>query len=449
MRSFIFLLVLTLTRLFAGAQSIGIGTTAPDKSAQLDISSTSKGLLIPRMTSGQRLAIATPVPGLMVYETTTNAFWFYNGTVWTRIGTGATNTWTANGNNIYNSNAGNVGIGTGSPNSNAVLDINSSTKGVLFPRMTTAQRLSIVLPPNGLVVYDTGKNELYHYAGTVWRALLNGEYWSRPITSRSRISNSSDSVGIGLTSPAEWLDVDGNIRTRNNLIADNNVVATGSVSGATLLTPGNLFTGGTGVITGNLTAASDIIMSSPGATIQLTDAGENKGFFQLSGNNVRLGTNSGNSTGDLVIRMNGADRVTIRENGNVGIGNAGSPSYKLYITGAVYTVGDVNVSGIIKRTDVTGESSLLPSCYGRIEQDGRILFGTSNFTITKNSLTGSYTINSSNIVTGSTVVVTSSSYTTVASATSFHGYANVRFFNTAFDVEADTGFSFIIYTPNQ
>lgn len=48
---------------------VGINTSTPNASAALDIESTSKGILIPRMTSAQRLAISSPAPGLMVYDT--------------------------------------------------------------------------------------------------------------------------------------------------------------------------------------------------------------------------------------------------------------------------------------------------------------------------------------------------------------------------------------------
>ena len=54
---------------FAHAQGVGIGTTPPDASAALDVSSTSKGLLPPRMTQTQRTAIVSPAPGLVVYQT--------------------------------------------------------------------------------------------------------------------------------------------------------------------------------------------------------------------------------------------------------------------------------------------------------------------------------------------------------------------------------------------
>ena len=61
---------------------VGIGTTSPGSSAALDIVSTDKGLLIPRMTTTQRQAITSPQTGLQVYDTTTNTIWLYNGTAW-------------------------------------------------------------------------------------------------------------------------------------------------------------------------------------------------------------------------------------------------------------------------------------------------------------------------------------------------------------------------------
>ena len=56
---------------------VGIGTTTPDASSVLDIQSTSKGLLIPRMTSAQRTAISNPTAGLLVFDTTTQSFSFF------------------------------------------------------------------------------------------------------------------------------------------------------------------------------------------------------------------------------------------------------------------------------------------------------------------------------------------------------------------------------------
>ncbi|MET2986169.1 hypothetical protein [Aureibaculum conchae] len=68
---------------------VGIGTTTPDASSALEIESTDKGLLIPRMTTVQRAAIATPALGLLVYDTDTKSIWNYDGTAWVEGGGGA------------------------------------------------------------------------------------------------------------------------------------------------------------------------------------------------------------------------------------------------------------------------------------------------------------------------------------------------------------------------
>ena len=70
------------------AQNVGVGTSSPDNSAKLDITSTDGGLLIPRMTEAQRDAIASPATGLMIFQTDgTVGFYYYNG-AWTAIGGG-------------------------------------------------------------------------------------------------------------------------------------------------------------------------------------------------------------------------------------------------------------------------------------------------------------------------------------------------------------------------
>jgi len=67
---------------------VGIGTTNPAASSMLEIQSTSKGILIPRMTSVQRIAISSPANSLLVFDTDTQSFWFYNSG-WVELATGA------------------------------------------------------------------------------------------------------------------------------------------------------------------------------------------------------------------------------------------------------------------------------------------------------------------------------------------------------------------------
>jgi hypothetical protein len=69
----------------AQQDNVGVNTTTPDASAALDIVSTDKGLLIPRMDSTARKAIANPAMGLMVYDNTTNGFWFRGPAGWQEL----------------------------------------------------------------------------------------------------------------------------------------------------------------------------------------------------------------------------------------------------------------------------------------------------------------------------------------------------------------------------
>ncbi|MFD2914609.1 hypothetical protein [Psychroserpens luteus] len=64
---------------------VGIGTITPDASAMLDLTSTDKGMLAPRMTSVQRIAIPSPAEGLLVFDTDENVFFFFDGGSWVRL----------------------------------------------------------------------------------------------------------------------------------------------------------------------------------------------------------------------------------------------------------------------------------------------------------------------------------------------------------------------------
>jgi hypothetical protein len=79
---FTFLAAVLLTA--TTSAQVGVGTTTPDASSALDITSTTKGLLIPRMTNAQRQAISNPAAGLQVFVTDFDggSFMFYDGTKW-------------------------------------------------------------------------------------------------------------------------------------------------------------------------------------------------------------------------------------------------------------------------------------------------------------------------------------------------------------------------------
>lgn len=81
---FSFLLLLTFGHTMIAQDGVGINNDNPDASAILDVASTSQGVLVPRMTSGERDLIASPANGLLIYNTTTNTFWFFSAS-WTEI----------------------------------------------------------------------------------------------------------------------------------------------------------------------------------------------------------------------------------------------------------------------------------------------------------------------------------------------------------------------------
>jgi microcystin-dependent protein len=71
------------------AGSVSIGTASQEASALLQIASTTKGFLPPRMTTTQRDAIASPATGLILFNTTDNNHQFYNGSLWSSLGGGS------------------------------------------------------------------------------------------------------------------------------------------------------------------------------------------------------------------------------------------------------------------------------------------------------------------------------------------------------------------------
>lgn len=76
-------LVLSLLLLVSAANAqVGIGTETPNDAAVLDVTSTNKGFLPPRLTTTQRNAITNPVAGLVIYNTTTNCLNIFVGSIW-------------------------------------------------------------------------------------------------------------------------------------------------------------------------------------------------------------------------------------------------------------------------------------------------------------------------------------------------------------------------------
>jgi trimeric autotransporter adhesin len=113
-KQFISVVVFILVVCNASFAQVGIGTTTPHASSQLDVTSTSKGLLIPRMTTAQRMGIASPATGLQVFDTDTKSVWFYNGTAWSQLSIGS-NGWNLTGNAATNPSTNFIGTTDNQP----------------------------------------------------------------------------------------------------------------------------------------------------------------------------------------------------------------------------------------------------------------------------------------------------------------------------------------------
>ena len=93
---------------------------------------------------------------------------------------------------------GRIGMGTTSPDSSAQLHLNSTSRGLIVPRMTTSQRNAINGPALGLLVFDTDKHTLYMFDGSDWVAFVQQAPGFVPVTLRTvdTIPQSSTDIGI-------------------------------------------------------------------------------------------------------------------------------------------------------------------------------------------------------------------------------------------------------------
>lgn len=129
---FTFLIIIFNMAVMGQNQNVGIGTSLPDASALLDLSSTTKGLLIPRMTTGQRTTFATVIKGLTVFDITTNSFWFYDGTAWVEL-PGANKIWKLDGNAGTNATVNFIGTTDAEP---LVFKVNNLRAGFIYSSNT-------------------------------------------------------------------------------------------------------------------------------------------------------------------------------------------------------------------------------------------------------------------------------------------------------------------------
>ena len=158
---------------------------------------------------------------------------------------------------LYTLNYSQVGIGTTTPDPSSILEIESSTLGMLTPRMTTAQRNAITNPANGLLVYDTDFGLFYFYDSTSWQPLSSSQRNNYKLIKSEADLAAELVAGSGTTYLLDsntYYEINGLITLSYPIELNNAYVAGEDTNNDILLrTTGNIFEGDTGGSVRNLT----------------------------------------------------------------------------------------------------------------------------------------------------------------------------------------------------
>ncbi|WP_435356719.1 hypothetical protein [Emticicia sp. SJ17W-69] len=176
-------LILNLLSQIAYAQSITIDPNA--STGLLDAKSTTKGILIPKMSTSQKLAIVNPVEGLMVYDTDAKQFSYclspssgfpiLVNCSWVNFGnvqvpsTG----WILDGNDVRNTNAGNIGIGTPNPVQKLEVNGNIKAKGLFMPIKYIPKNVNYFVADGDYTILVDGEGACIFMEVTLPNAALN------------------------------------------------------------------------------------------------------------------------------------------------------------------------------------------------------------------------------------------------------------------------------------
>ena len=362
------LLTLILGTNLIFAQSVGINSdgSAPSSSAMLDVKSTSKGFLAPRMTAEQKEAISSPATGLLIYQTdAATGYYYYNGSAWIQIGAASgSSQWTTTGSNIYFT-GGNVGIGTSGPGMllHMYKDFGGNTSSPFFLASDNVNAL-YMFPRLTAQAYNSGVQDgdfgiIMNQYKPLFLGVQDGE-GIRISTSAITMGANGGNVGIGTTTPYTTLTVGSTDATAKITAGGPNTHLTLAAAGPN----GNIYLNAGGVESGNYSTSTRLFVGANGNVGIGTLAPINElqiGSTSYSSNSFAMGNGTQNfaidvswSTIPTFYSNNNFSFMASGGSGNVGIGTS-TPTHPLHMgSGAHVTTAGVwtNASDARLKTNV-------------------------------------------------------------------------------------------------
>jgi hypothetical protein len=139
--------------------NVGIGTATPGAALQVVSTTSADQLRVGYDTTNYYKIGRNSADGVLRFQGTQVAYNGYN--FLSQAGTSS----------FFIKDSGSVGIGTAAPNASAILDLTSTTRALLIPRMTTTQRDALTAV-NGMLIYNSTLNKFQGYEGGAWASLI-------------------------------------------------------------------------------------------------------------------------------------------------------------------------------------------------------------------------------------------------------------------------------------